>query len=588
MAKQIILSQKLIKALTSFGTDKIANILIKLHTDGENLDIKWSYIDSLDDDTLWSYLPILKEKGLEEDEKWKSKSRTSVKIGRVVRAILQSKNLDFSDAEIETFVNQYKCYMNGGNFVLVKGSDITKYYNHKTYDENGPQNSSLWQSCMRHENTQSFFTIYEKHPKVSLLVLLNKKGRVEGRSIIWDDINVCGETAMYMDRIYSINDTVTEKFKKYAAKKKWWHKINQGNERHEITNGEKKVDRPVIFAEIMSNIQWYKINKPYMDTMRFVKFKRNNNKIIPILTNENSDHRESWASTNGGLGTNTPIDKRADKQYSLSQYLQIDINDLTFLKDNIFKFGECEYFVAEKGQIITMIFERIKIDPTIIKSFNFQKCLNRSIYETFNTSLLLKYVKDNFSKVKINSEKDTNNMFNEFMKGMSRDSIVELLKEIVADDYKNLSPCFHVNGNSTMGEYVMSFDYDTWRDLDTDNEKNRNIIINSYDYNDLIKVDVINALSKYIIASEKYKAKFDLREMITIKNVSSLLKTNSIMIDIVDYLINAEERPFEKIMDAVQPYFHVDTFIAENNLGKTLAVDGKEERVLNHTIFRIK
>ena len=140
------------------------------------------------------------------NEFW-NKGRTEISIGRWLRRIVtEVYKSSITDADIETFVNQYKAAIDGddlNNFELVSGEDIKKWYHENNYRETRGQ---LGNSCMRYNSCQSFLDIYVKSPEVCQLLILKSeddKDKITGRALIWKLTN----GSYYMDRIYTINDS---------------------------------------------------------------------------------------------------------------------------------------------------------------------------------------------------------------------------------------------------------------------------------------------------------------------------------------------------------------------------------------------
>ena len=140
------------------------------------------------------------------NEFW-NKGRTEISIGRWLRRIVtEVYKSSITDADIETFVNQYKAAIDGddlNNFELVSGEDIKKWYHENNYHETRGQ---LGNSCMRYNSCQSFLDIYVKNPEVCQLLILkseDNKDKITGRALIWKLTN----GSYYMDRIYTINDS---------------------------------------------------------------------------------------------------------------------------------------------------------------------------------------------------------------------------------------------------------------------------------------------------------------------------------------------------------------------------------------------
>jgi hypothetical protein len=209
---------------------------------------------------------------------WKT-SRNPVKVGRFARAFLTAAKVEFSDRDIEEFVNQYKATFDFAQNVLaqfdiVKGKDIIHWYWVDQYQSGG---GTLNNSCMA-EADSDWLAIYAKNKQVSLVVLYDDNGtvndgkytstKIKGRAILWE-CKVNGQDGMFLDRIYTSHDSDVELFKQYAEKNGWWYKKSQTMSPDEkLTNGSQDVSRPNIVCKVddADPTRCY----PYMDTMCFI------------------------------------------------------------------------------------------------------------------------------------------------------------------------------------------------------------------------------------------------------------------------------------------------------------------------------
>ncbi len=168
-----------------------------------------------------------------------SKSRNSIKVGRMVSSILQDCGVEFIDKEIEEFVNLYKASYDfiqdvDKQFSIVKGKDISFWYKQENYVSGG---GILSNSCMCQKPSE-FFDIYSKNVnQCSLVILYSDNGRlsedgsylsdkIKGRAILWD-VMVDGKMVKFLDRIYTNQDSDVQLFIQYADKNGWYHKKEQ-------------------------------------------------------------------------------------------------------------------------------------------------------------------------------------------------------------------------------------------------------------------------------------------------------------------------------------------------------------------------
>jgi hypothetical protein len=288
-----------------------AKLLVDAHNNKETNLLENSYIDFDKSEGMISWLPASKEQNhktkedVSENDKW-TKNRQQVAVGKVIRTFLQNKNVNFSDKEIEQFVNEYKTNQTDTNFKLVSGKEIARYYHLDSYDlthynPDGNNNGrSLYGSCMRHDKCQSYFNMYEINEDVAMLCLTNDIGKLIGRALIWRNVIVENLGSItFMDRIYTMDAPLEETFKNYAIKNGWWYKVRQGTNQdthvpfREISNGSKNISEPNLMVYIPEHIDYFKIRKPYVDTFRFFGYKLEGEKLVPVLLSHRNDRDRS-------------------------------------------------------------------------------------------------------------------------------------------------------------------------------------------------------------------------------------------------------------------------------------------------------
>lgn len=203
-------------------------------------------------------------------------NRNKVKIGRFVRSILKANDIDFSDKEIEMFVNSYKSEIELINnafmkFDVIEGDLISEFYFYTKYSILA---GTLGNSCMKNK-PKNYFDLYCKNPdKIKLVVLYNDNGEIingkyssnfiTGRALLWKTDQ--GDTIM--DRVYTIHDKDVELFKKFAEKNNWWYKKIQNSEvKFTAQRGEEiKTDEEYTIG--LSNVNFDRY--PFVDTFAYL------------------------------------------------------------------------------------------------------------------------------------------------------------------------------------------------------------------------------------------------------------------------------------------------------------------------------
>lgn len=200
------------------------------------------------------------------DQVW-SKNRQEIKVGRAVRALLNTIGDKPLDKDIESFVNLYKATVDKLNdkfslFDVVKGSDISFWYNCDNYYE---RSGTLGSSCMASVPAR-YFDIYVENPDVCNLVIFRSPDDTEkiiGRALLWK----LTDGKMYMDRIYTINDSDVELFRQYAKESGWFHKKNNQNaaENSAVGPDGKSTNLDVTVKVKKGEYR----NYPYLDTLKY-------------------------------------------------------------------------------------------------------------------------------------------------------------------------------------------------------------------------------------------------------------------------------------------------------------------------------
>lgn len=221
-------------------------------------------------------LVVLNKEALSQtdiDDKIWNLNRTEIFVGRLVNAILKSAKLNFSNKEIEDFVNLYKATFDImadklNQFDIVKGDDIAYWYNIDRYESGG---GSLNNSCMS-EVEDSYFDIYTENKQVSLIILYSDDSNetIKGRAILWE-AKIDGNPSMFMDRIYTTHDSDVELFKQYAQKNEYWYKNTQNmDQESSITDG--KINKYSLIIAYLNDVDFDYY--PFIDTLSYISLDR--------------------------------------------------------------------------------------------------------------------------------------------------------------------------------------------------------------------------------------------------------------------------------------------------------------------------
>ena len=222
-----------------------------------------------------------------------AKSRNVADLGRLVNKVFPGK---YTDSEREQFVNQFKAALldkseNAPKFELVSGKEIIKWYDVKTYIS---ETGTLGDSCMRYSRCSTYFDIYTQNQEVCQLLIFKEGNRILGRALIWKLDKPVEGAEYFMDRVYSIDDSVKTLFDDWANEKGYLrkHSYNQSYMKRFLL-GDKE-----LFETIGVKLEKWKFDMyPYMDTFKKLDVKGG------ILINDDDDRQTGYyilEDTNGG------------------------------------------------------------------------------------------------------------------------------------------------------------------------------------------------------------------------------------------------------------------------------------------------
>ncbi|MHA1757192.1 MAG: hypothetical protein ACTSVV_10515 [Promethearchaeota archaeon] len=223
--KKKIVSKNLKKYLIN---NKLENVYTALqHTEDST-----NYYDfSTSEKNLIGYLKgsrIPEKSHLLFNRDYRAKTAYHGKIGK----LLNKSNLCQYDMQKISALLFMKKLKDNCNFIVT--DEICKYYSEDNYS-NLSTSGELHNSCMRYEESQNAIEAYEIMGKniVKLLVLLDDNKKVLGRALLWYTIKYNNsdipDNAVYMDRIYAINDNVKEFFINYAEKNNFVRFVSSGS-----------------------------------------------------------------------------------------------------------------------------------------------------------------------------------------------------------------------------------------------------------------------------------------------------------------------------------------------------------------------
>lgn len=198
--------------------------------------------------------------------------RIKSKVGRMINKIFSSELLEQTygsdfNTDIEMFTGLLKGVLSDddeSDFVYAEKNDIMYWYHEDQYNGDAQDGSgSLGESCMRHDETNSYMEIYESsNTSCKLLLYKDSYGSVQGRALVWNVGSV-----QYMDRIYYTCHSDIDKFKAYAVKNGIIHKTAQSysNKVSWVVGGKDKDIPLIVHADDFANYSRF----PYIDTFTY-------------------------------------------------------------------------------------------------------------------------------------------------------------------------------------------------------------------------------------------------------------------------------------------------------------------------------
>ena len=198
-----------------------------------------------------------------------SRTKIEANIGRFARSILADNSIQFTEPDIEDFVNSYKSVWNSKykprEPSIIRGKDINFWYLEKNYMSGGLY--QLANSCMKSSSVNSRMNFYSDNPdKVSMMILtdLNSQGekKLISRALLWK----VGDS-IFVDRIYSNSDDITTECRR-------WINENIKNPIFRDLAGHSPVPIQVSLQKTIYN------EYPYMDTLMWLVHDLVDNKLV--------------------------------------------------------------------------------------------------------------------------------------------------------------------------------------------------------------------------------------------------------------------------------------------------------------------
>lgn len=202
------------------------------------------------------------QKLLADDKNPWDKSKSYTKIGRMIRQLLKDNGQSFLEKDIEQFVNAYKSQWDRKHGLhkkikVVSGKDIQFWYSNKNYYDR--DRGTLGSSCMSSANDNHYMQIYSGNPDRISLVILTEDDKLTARALLWKLDNDTNGHELYLDRIYTMQDSDRNFVKNWVMENIVKDNISFTDYHDDDDLGEARVN-------VNSEFSHY----PYADTMSYL------------------------------------------------------------------------------------------------------------------------------------------------------------------------------------------------------------------------------------------------------------------------------------------------------------------------------
>lgn len=208
---------------------------------------------------------------------WRRENRAATDLQRMVGWFKSLNIINYTSedfhyaAEILSVDEPLKC-------VILKGmANIEKLYNSANYSLVSSQNDTLWNSCMRHEDTAAAAgDFYANFCGAKIIGVIGAtSGSVYGRAILWPNITINSQSGAFLDRVYFTHDAIRKMVYKFAQEqgvvfRKYQNTYDSKTYFVRFDNPDVKI-RAVVTIEV-PQVKWHKNGSPYTDTFSYINF----------------------------------------------------------------------------------------------------------------------------------------------------------------------------------------------------------------------------------------------------------------------------------------------------------------------------
>ena len=147
-----------------------------------------------------------------------------MRIGKMIRNILNSVNFKYNDKDIEEFVEDFNISYKEAStdLEIVSGEEIRYWYYVNNYSSQ--HSGSLGNSCMKYKSCQDYLDIYVENPDVcQMAIYRDENNKLLGRALLWTDI----DGKKYMDVAYTSRNYLSRIFYTWGKKNGYDRITNQ-------------------------------------------------------------------------------------------------------------------------------------------------------------------------------------------------------------------------------------------------------------------------------------------------------------------------------------------------------------------------
>lgn len=208
---------------------------------------------------------------------WRRENRSTIDLPRLVGLFKSLDANSYTSAEYQQTA-EILSIDEPLKVVTLKGmANIKKLYHYANYSSNDGTTDTLWNSCMRYEETAEVAgDFYANFCGASIVGVIGAvSGAVYGRAILWPEIDINGDKGAFLDRVYTTHDClrflIYEHAKKEGVKfRKWRNDYASKQYFVRLAEPDNAIEARVTIS--VPQVKWHKYGSPYTDTFSWVVY----------------------------------------------------------------------------------------------------------------------------------------------------------------------------------------------------------------------------------------------------------------------------------------------------------------------------